>query len=95
MTQLNPRRFQMPEPTPLHHRFVIIGAGPTGIGATLRLLELEQTDFLLIEAAPTPGGLASSVVDAQGFTWDLDGHVQFSHYERFDTYMEMALGADG
>ena len=38
------------------------------------------------------GGLASSVIDAQGFTWDLGGHVLFSHYEYFDEVMERALG---
>ncbi len=85
----------MHELNPSHHRFVIIGAGPTGIGAALRLLELGQTDFRPIEAAPTPGGLASSVVDEHGFTWDLGGHVQFSHYEKFDAYMQMAFGDDG
>lgn len=82
----------MPHP---NHRFVIIGAGPTGLGAALRLLELGEPDFLLIEAAATAGGLAASVVDDQGFTWDLGGHVQFSHYQTFDDYMERALGQDG
>ncbi len=77
------------------HRFIIIGAGPTGLGAALRLLELDQRDFLMIEASSTAGGLASSVVDDHGFTWDLGGHVQFSHYERFDQYMALALGEDG
>ena len=82
----------MPHP---NHRFIIIGAGPTGLGAALRFLELGQKDFLMIEAAATAGGLAASVVDDQGFTWDLGGHVQFSHYQKFDEYMELALGADG
>jgi protoporphyrinogen oxidase len=69
----------------------IIGSGPTGIGAALRLLELGHTDFLLIDAAETPGGLASSHLDPQGFTWDFGGHVQFSHYAKFDEYMDLAL----
>ncbi len=81
--------------SPPRYRFLIIGAGPTGIGAALRLLELGVTDFLLIEGAAGPGGLAASVVDDQGFTWDLGGHVQFSHYQQFDAYMDLALGADG
>ena len=75
--------------------FVIIGAGPTGIGAALRLLELGENDFLLIEASSESGGLASSVQDENGFTWDLGGHVQFSHYEVFDEYMNRALEKDG
>ncbi len=77
------------------YRFVIIGAGPTGLGAALRLGELGEDDYLVIEAEDGPGGLAASVLDAQGFTWDLGGHVQFSHYQTFDHYMDLALGTDG
>ena len=74
---------------------VIIGAGPTGIGAALRLLELGHKDFVLIDAADVPGGLASSHRDAHGFTWDLGGHVQFSHYQKFDEYMDLACPPEG
>ena len=74
-----------------HVEVAIIGAGPTGIGAALRLLELGETDFLLIDAAGVPGGLASSCIDDHGFTWDLGGHVQFSHYRKFDDYMDLAF----
>jgi protoporphyrinogen oxidase len=76
-------------------RFVILGAGPTGIGAALRLLERGEPDFVVLEASATPGGLAGSVVDDQGFTWDLGGHVQFSHYRVFDEHMDLALGKEG
>ena len=72
----------------------IIGAGPTGIGAALRLIELGHEDFTLIDGAASPGGLASSRRDARGFIWDLGGHVQFSHYKKFDEYMDLALPAD-
>ncbi|MEK7414544.1 MAG: FAD-dependent oxidoreductase [Planctomycetota bacterium] len=72
-------------------KFVIIGAGPTGLGAALHLRELGEDDFLILEAEDHAGGLASSVVDEQGFTWDLGGHVQFSHYRKFDEYMDLAL----
>jgi protoporphyrinogen oxidase len=78
-----------------HTEIAIIGAGPTGIGAALRLLELDKSDFLLIDAAATPGGLASSCMDDAGFTWDLGGHVQFSHYRKFDEYMDLALPPEG
>ena len=73
----------------------ILGAGPTGVGAALRLLELGHRDFLLMDAAEIPGGLASSHVDSQGFTWDLGGHVQFSHYRKFDEYMDAAFPPEG
>lgn len=78
----------------LRTEFLILGAGPTGLGAACRLQEKGQ-DWHLLEATPIFGGLASSWVDAEGFTWDIGGHVQFSHYETFDRYMDQALGADG
>jgi protoporphyrinogen oxidase len=78
-----------------HSRFLIIGAGPTGLGAAWRLHELNQEDWLILEAAPEPGGLARSFVDDKGFTWDIGGHVQFSHYDYFDRVMDSLLGPDG
>src|SRR5688572_5962823 len=78
-----------------HYRYVIIGAGPTGLGAAYRLKELGQSDFLVLERDKHVGGLAASFVDDKGFTWDIGGHVQFSHYKYFDDLMVKALGADG
>lgn len=74
--------------------YLIVGAGPTGLGAATRCQE-KGLDWQLLEADPRFGGLSQSFVDKQGFTWDLGGHVQFSHYDTFDRYMEKALGADG
>jgi protoporphyrinogen oxidase len=76
-------------------KYLILGAGPTGLGAAYRLNELGQSDFLLIDQANQPGGLAASYVDEHGFTWDTGGHVQFSHYSYFDALMVKALGSDG
>jgi protoporphyrinogen oxidase len=76
-------------------RILIIGAGPTGIGAAYRLKKLGYTNFKVIEAGPMAGGLASSYVDDKGFTWDIGGHVQFSHYDYFDDAMDEALGKEG
>ena len=73
-------------------RVLIIGAGPTGLGAAYRLHELGVGDFIVIEAEATPGGLAASYVDSQGFTWDMGGHVQFSHYAYYDRVLDQALG---
>jgi protoporphyrinogen oxidase len=78
-----------------HCRFIIIGAGPTGLGAAWRLHELNQEDWMIVEAAPEAGGLARSFIDDKGFTWDIGGHVQFSHYEYFDRLMDSLLGPDG
>lgn len=76
-------------------RFLILGAGPTGLGAAHRLKELGVSDFLLLEQSGHPGGLAASFTDDKGFTWDIGGHVQFSHYRYFDDLMLKALGAEG
>lgn len=74
--------------------FLIIGGGPTGLGAACRL-EREGADWLLLEKSDRFGGLASSFRDRQGFTWDLGGHVHFSHYETFDRYLAEAIPPEG
>lgn len=75
-------------------RIVILGAGPTGLGAAYRLQELGVSDSAVLEARDGPGGLASSHVDDHGFTWDTGGHVQFSHYDYYDHLLDRALGED-
>jgi protoporphyrinogen oxidase len=74
-----------------HARIAIIGAGPTGLGAAHRLQELGITNFSVFEKESHAGGLASSFVDRAGFTWDIGGHVQFSHYDYFDKLMDKLL----
>lgn len=76
-------------------KYLIIGAGPTGLGAAHRLKNLGEMDFLVIDKSSHAGGLASSFKDEAGFTWDIGGHVQFSHYDLFDEVMSEALGEDG
>lgn len=72
--------------------YLILGSGPTGLGAAYRLKELGCDRLHLLEAGDRAGGLAASFVDAKGFTWDIGGHVQFSHYAYFDRLMKKALG---
>lgn len=69
-------------------RTLIVGAGPTGLGAAYRLRQLAHPDFLLCEASDAIGGLARSYTDEQGFTWDVGGHVLFSHYAEYDRIFE-------
>ena len=73
-------------------RTLILGAGPTGLGAAWRLVEMGHRDLLVLEARPDPGGLAGSFLDGHGFTWDMGGHVQFSHYAYYDAVLDRALG---
>ena len=76
-------------------KYLIIGAGPAGLGAAYRLKEIGEADFHIVEKSPWIGGLATSFLDDHGFTWDIGGHVQFSHYKYFDDVMDLALGVDG
>lgn len=75
-------------------RIVIIGAGPTGLGAGYRLKELGYTNFHIFERHPYIGGLAHSFTDEQGFTWDIGGHVMFSHYKYYDQCFDTLMGSD-
>lgn len=68
---------------------LVIGAGPTGIGAAVRLREL-GIEHLVVDAAATPGGMAASRTDDRGFIWDLGGHVIHSHFEDFDQAVRLS-----
>jgi protoporphyrinogen oxidase len=72
-------------------RIVILGAGPTGLGAAHRLRELGYRDFVLYERERQVGGLAASFQDAAGFTWDTAVHVLFSRSDYFNTAMDRLL----
>lgn len=69
---------------------LVIGAGPTGLGAAWRLSELDASEglrWLVVDAAFSPGGMARSVRDDTGFVWDFGGHIIYSHYPYFDEVM--------
>jgi UDP-galactopyranose mutase len=68
-------------------RIVIIGAGPMGLGAAYRLQQLGYQNYVVYEQNDYVGGLAASFKDDAGFTWDIGGHVIFSHYKFFDDFM--------
>jgi UDP-galactopyranose mutase len=76
----------------MSQRIVIIGAGPTGLGAGYRLQELGHDDWVILEASDRVGGLATSFTDEDGFTWDIGGHVMFSHYPYYDALVERLMG---
>jgi protoporphyrinogen oxidase len=75
-------------------RIVVLGAGPTGLGAAYRLAELGHADWEVCERTDHVGGLAASVTDEHGFIWDHGGHVMFSHYHYFDELVEKMLRGD-
>jgi protoporphyrinogen oxidase len=71
--------------------FIILGGGPCGLGAAWRLCELNGARWRLFEKESYWGGLATSFIDANGYTWDVGGHVLFSHYDYFDSVLESIL----
>ena len=75
----------------MEKKIVILGAGPTGLGAAYRLQELGYRNWAIYERNPYVGGLATSFVDSAGFTYDIGGHVMFSHYKYFDDLVDKLL----
>eukprot|EP00889_Picochlorum_renovo_P005952 jgi/Picre1/32982/NNA_008309.t1 len=72
---------------------LILGSGPTGLGAATRLNQLGKTDWLLVDKEKEAGGLACTDVTPEGFLFDMGGHVIFSHYQYFDELLDEALGS--
>jgi len=70
---------------------LIIGCGPTGLGAAKRLSHLKKEDWLVVDAQEDAGGLASTDTTKEGFLFDVGGHVIFSHYLYFDDVINEAL----
>ncbi len=74
---------------------VIIGAGPTGLGAAYELQRLGFEDWVLYEREEDVGGLAKSYFDEKRFTWDIGVHVTHSHYDFFTKLLDGLLGPSG
>jgi len=76
-------------------KVLVIGAGPTGLGAAYQLNRHEGVDWLLCEQSTEIGGLSQSIIDDAGYTWDIGGHVWFSHYDVVSNLLAEILGSDG
>lgn len=75
-------------------RILILGGGPTGLGAAYRLDQLGYKNWTLCEAHDYFGGHSSTHIDEKGFLWDEGGHVLFSHFPEYDQFVEKALGKE-
>ncbi|GMH44071.1 hypothetical protein BSKO_12005 [Bryopsis sp. KO-2023] len=73
---------------------LVVGAGPTGLGAATRLEQLGFEDWLMVDVAEEAGGLACTDETKEGFLFDMGGHVIFSHFQYFDELLDRALGKD-
>ncbi len=78
----------------IDQKIVILGAGPTGLGAAYRLQELGYRNWQIYDRNNYVGGLATSFQDSAGFTYDIGGHVMFSHYKYFDDLVDKLLGTE-
>jgi protoporphyrinogen oxidase len=72
---------------------LVVGSGPTGLGAASRLHQNDVDNWLLLDQSPEAGGLACTDTTREGFLFDMGGHVIFSHYAYFDDLIDAALGA--
>ena len=75
-----------------NYKTVVLGAGPAGLGAGHRLHNDGYASWKIFEASGRVGGLSSSRLDKNGFTWDLGGHVLFSKSKFFNSLVEKTLG---
>jgi protoporphyrinogen oxidase len=79
-------------PKEAHVDIVILGAGPTGLGAAWRIASASGASvrFALIDEGGGPGGRATSHTTPEGFTFDHGGHVFFPHAE-YSAYISLVL----
>ena len=79
----------------LHKDVVIVGSGPTGLGAAARLHQHDvnarrgsgaSTSWMLLDAAPEAGGLACTDITKEGFLFDMvrDRHIYISETHTHD-----------
>lgn len=78
----------------MSHKIIIIGAGPTGLGAAYKLKQLGIDDFQIFEQNDYVGGLAASFKDENGFIWDIGGHVIFSENQEVIDLLDKVLKND-
>jgi protoporphyrinogen oxidase len=74
-------------------RIVIIGAGPTGLGAAHRLKQMGYENFAVLEASAQAGGLSASTT-VRGFTWDIGGHVFFGGTPEYHALLDAMVPRD-
>ncbi|KAF4694896.1 hypothetical protein FOZ62_014994 [Perkinsus olseni] len=83
----------MTVPNDMHVDILVIGAGPTGLGAATRLNQHGVHSWVLVEAESEAGGLACTDETPEGFLFDKGGHVIFSHFDYFDELLDAAVGS--
>jgi UDP-galactopyranose mutase len=75
-------------------KIVIIGPGPPDSAPATASRSSGHEDWVLLEANDYVGGLATSFTDEAGFTYDIGGHVMFSHYDYYDNLVDKLMGGE-
>lgn len=60
----------------------------------LNFLGHQNLEWKVVDQSENVGGLAKTIVDDQGFLWDIGAHVIFSHYAYFTSLLDIALPPD-
>jgi protoporphyrinogen oxidase len=74
-------------------KFVILGAGLTGISAAYHLEKKGFTDYIVFEKESSIGGLCRSVMQ-DGYTFDFTGHLLHTSDNYFRTLLHELVGFD-
>src|SRR2546421_1017674 len=89
---MNERFERMPSPaiTP-EHPVLVLGGGPAGLTAGY-LLAKAGKPVVVVEAEDQVGGLAKTVVDPEGYRFDLGGHRFFTKATEVDALWHEIMG---